>query len=102
MNCRLTSESDLIYLSDNDPVWWSSKKTYKNAITNELFLYTSALQYIRTHNMTYLEHAWKVGALCYIPIHFGFNNGPVRHGPGVCERILILIAHLNLGAGHVS
>jgi len=59
VNFRLFFESNLIYVFDNNPVWWSSKKTYKNAITNELFLYTSALQYIRTHNMTYLENALK-------------------------------------------
>jgi hypothetical protein len=51
-----------------DPVWWSSKKTYKNAITNELFLYTSALRYLRTHNQTYLDNAQKVGALCHVRI----------------------------------
>jgi hypothetical protein len=102
VNFRLSFESNLIYVFNNNPVWWSSKKTYKNAITNELFLYTSALQYIRTHNMTYLDNALKVGALCYVSVYFTINNGPVRRGPGVCVGILILISHLNSGAGHVS
>jgi hypothetical protein len=51
----------LIITDFNDtPVWWSSKKTYKNAITNELFLYTSAVGYLRTQNQTYLDNAKKV------------------------------------------
>lgn len=41
-------------------VWWSSARTYKNAITNELFLLTSAEAYLRTRNGTYLENALKV------------------------------------------
>ncbi|KAI9572201.1 glycoside hydrolase family 76 protein [Boletus coccyginus] len=40
-------------------VWWSSALTYKNAITNELFLLTSAEAYLRTRNDTYLENALK-------------------------------------------
>ncbi|KAG1870199.1 glycoside hydrolase family 76 protein, partial [Suillus subalutaceus] len=38
-------------------VWWSTDHTYKNAITNELFLLTSAAGYLRTKNETYLENA---------------------------------------------
>ncbi|EPQ57052.1 Six-hairpin glycosidase [Gloeophyllum trabeum ATCC 11539] len=40
-------------------VWWSSANTYKNAITNELFLLTSASGYLRTGNQTYLDNANK-------------------------------------------
>ncbi|KAF8556149.1 glycoside hydrolase family 76 protein [Imleria badia] len=40
-------------------VWWSSAHTYKNAITNELFLLTSAQAYSRTGNKTYLQNALK-------------------------------------------
>lgn len=38
-------------------MWWSTDHTYKNAITNELFLLTSAAGYLRTKNETYLENA---------------------------------------------
>lgn len=40
-------------------VWWSTEHTYKNAITNELFLLTSAAGYLRTKNESYLENANK-------------------------------------------
>ncbi|KIJ67713.1 glycoside hydrolase family 76 protein [Hydnomerulius pinastri MD-312] len=40
-------------------VWWSTAHTYKNAITNELFLLTSADGYLRTKNQTYLDNANK-------------------------------------------
>ncbi|KAG2126318.1 glycoside hydrolase family 76 protein [Suillus clintonianus] len=40
-------------------VWWSTDHTYKNAITNELFLLTSAAGHLRTKNETYLENANK-------------------------------------------
>ncbi|KAJ8597481.1 glycoside hydrolase family 76 protein [Rhizopogon salebrosus TDB-379] len=40
-------------------VWWSTDHTYKNAITNELFLLTSAAGYLRTRNETYLDNANK-------------------------------------------
>ena len=40
-------------------VWWSGAHTYKNAITNELFLLTSATAYLRTRNSTYLTNAQK-------------------------------------------
>jgi hypothetical protein len=45
-------------------VWWSTDHTYKNAITNELFLLTSAAGYLRTNNETYLENANKVIVIC--------------------------------------
>jgi len=40
-------------------VWWSDKKTYKNAITNELFLTLSTLLHQYSNNNTYLEWAQK-------------------------------------------
>jgi hypothetical protein len=43
----------------NDPVWWSTDHTYKNAITNELFLYTSASGYLRGFGQKYLDNAKK-------------------------------------------
>ncbi|KIK67462.1 glycoside hydrolase family 76 protein [Collybiopsis luxurians FD-317 M1] len=39
---------------------WSTAHTYKNAITNELFLYTSADGYLRGGGQTYLDNANKV------------------------------------------
>jgi len=38
-------------------VWWSTAHTYKNAITNELFLLTSASGYLRNKNQQYLTNA---------------------------------------------
>ncbi|KAI1783554.1 glycoside hydrolase family 76 protein [Ganoderma leucocontextum] len=38
-------------------VWWSSAHTYKNAITNQLFLQTSANLYNRFGDATYLSNA---------------------------------------------
>lgn len=40
-------------------VWWSSADTYKNSITNELFLLTSAQGYLRGGGQTYLDNANK-------------------------------------------
>ncbi|EGO00273.1 glycoside hydrolase family 76 protein [Serpula lacrymans var. lacrymans S7.3] len=40
-------------------VWWSSAQNYKNAITNQLFLLTSAEGYNRNQNQTYLDNANK-------------------------------------------
>ncbi|EPQ57053.1 Six-hairpin glycosidase [Gloeophyllum trabeum ATCC 11539] len=40
-------------------VWWSTKHDYKNSITNELFLLTSAYGYLRNQNQTYLDNANK-------------------------------------------
>ncbi|KXN90628.1 hypothetical protein AN958_03868 [Leucoagaricus sp. SymC.cos] len=40
-------------------VWWSFAHTYKNAITNELFLLISANGYLRFRNPTYLANAQK-------------------------------------------
>jgi len=38
-------------------VWWSKAHTYKNAITNELFLYTSAAGYLRGQGDQYKTNA---------------------------------------------
>jgi len=38
-------------------VWWSSAHTYKNAITNQLFLLTSASGFLRNGNQEYLANA---------------------------------------------
>jgi predicted alpha-1,6-mannanase (GH76 family) len=43
-------------------VWWSSAKTYKNAITNELFLLTSAQGFKRYGDQTMLQNAQKTWA----------------------------------------
>ncbi|KAJ3756735.1 glycoside hydrolase family 76 protein [Lentinula raphanica] len=43
-------------------VWWTVDHTYKNAITNELFLTLSAQGYLRFKNDTYLENAKKAWA----------------------------------------
>ncbi|KAG6917833.1 hypothetical protein DXG01_000893 [Tephrocybe rancida] len=40
-------------------VWWSTAHTYKNAITNELFLLLSAEGYIRGFGQSYLDNAKK-------------------------------------------
>ncbi|TFY76309.1 hypothetical protein EWM64_g7701 [Hericium alpestre] len=42
---------------DTTNLWWSSDHTYKNAITNELFLLTSAEGYLRNGNQDYLKNA---------------------------------------------
>ncbi|EIM86953.1 Six-hairpin glycosidase [Stereum hirsutum FP-91666 SS1] len=41
----------------NGGVWWSTDHTYKNAITNELYLAVSARGYEITGNQTYLDNA---------------------------------------------
>ncbi|KIM78166.1 glycoside hydrolase family 76 protein [Piloderma croceum F 1598] len=53
----VAAQWDNICGGGGNSVWWSSAKTYKNAITNELFLYTSALGYIRTQTQSYLDNA---------------------------------------------
>ncbi|KAF5386228.1 hypothetical protein D9615_002518 [Tricholomella constricta] len=40
-------------------VWWSTAHTYKNAITNELFLLLSAQGYLRFGKLAYLDNAKK-------------------------------------------
>ena len=47
-------------------VWWSSAHTYKNAITNELFLHLSAKLYNRFKDASYLGNAKKVTTSPYI------------------------------------
>ena len=43
-------------------MWWTTEHTYKNAITNELFLYTSARGYQITGDASYLANAKKTFA----------------------------------------
>ncbi|KAF9554284.1 glycoside hydrolase family 76 protein [Agrocybe pediades] len=43
-------------------VWWSTAHTYKNAVTNELFLRLSAEGYLRFKDPTYLANAKKTWA----------------------------------------
>lgn len=45
-------------------VWWSSAKTYKNAVTNQLFLLTSANGYQRYGDSALLDNAKKTWAWC--------------------------------------
>lgn len=40
-------------------LWWNHARTYKNAITNELLIYASALLYQATHKQGYLDQARK-------------------------------------------
>ena len=47
-------------------VWWSGARDYKNAITNELFILTSAQYYLRTGNQVYLNNAKKVHVFCWV------------------------------------
>lgn len=44
-------------------VWWDTTHGYKNAITNHLYVRTSAEGYLRFGNKTYLENAKKVGSV---------------------------------------
>jgi len=65
-------------------VWWSSANTYKNAITNELFLLTSASGYLRNNDQMYLDNAKKVLS----PLSFAAKSRDwlfsfYRHGRGV-------------------
>jgi predicted alpha-1,6-mannanase (GH76 family) len=43
----------------NGGVWWNRSRTYKNAITNELFLVLAASLYETTHQPDYLQWAHK-------------------------------------------
>ena len=70
-------------LIDSLSVWWSSAHTYKNAITNELFLLTSAEAYIRTRNEIYYQNALKVGRFPHVhdvcrPLYTIRNTNGVR------------------------
>ncbi|KAJ8481984.1 hypothetical protein ONZ45_g15112 [Pleurotus djamor] len=57
-------------------VWWSSARDYKNAITNELFLLTSASGYIRNRQLTgYLDNAKKTWTW--------LSNSGMRNGDGL-------------------
>jgi predicted alpha-1,6-mannanase (GH76 family) len=40
-------------------IWWDEKRGYKNAISNELYLYATTELYLLTHESSYLEKAQK-------------------------------------------
>ncbi|KIM78915.1 glycoside hydrolase family 76 protein [Piloderma croceum F 1598] len=61
-------------------VWWSSAKSYKNAITNELFLLTSASGYLRTRDQNYLDNANKEWAWL---INSGMRNSDGLYNDGL-------------------
>ena len=42
------------------PVFWDQSHVFKNSETNMLYLYSSAVGYLRTGNQTYLQNAKKV------------------------------------------
>lgn len=63
-------------------VWWSGAHTYKNAVTNELFLYTSALGYIRFGTQSYLDNANKVWNWLY---HSGMRNSQGLFNDGLTD-----------------
>jgi len=44
----------------NGGVWWTKEKTYKNAITNELFFSLSSKLFMNTHRKKYLHSATEV------------------------------------------
>jgi hypothetical protein len=67
-------------------VWWSTEHTYKNAITNELFLLTSAAGYLRTKNESYLENANKV----IITWSFSITNPDAK----VTGMVLVYVFHV--------
>ncbi|KAL1664721.1 glycoside hydrolase family 76 protein [Schizophyllum commune] len=56
-------------------VWWNSAHTYKNAVTNELFLYTSAARYNRWHDQAHLDNAKKTWNW--------LKNSGMRNGDGL-------------------
>lgn len=67
-------------------MWWSTEHTYKNAITNELFLLTSAAGYLRTKNEAYLENANKV----IIAWSFSITNPNAK----VTGMVLVYVFHV--------
>ncbi|KAE9411555.1 glycoside hydrolase family 76 protein [Gymnopus androsaceus JB14] len=70
-------------------VWWSTAKTYKNAITNELFLYTSADGYLRGGGQTYLDNANNVWNWLY--------NSGMRNSQGLFNDGLVQGTCVNNG-----
>ena len=55
----------IVLIATTFAVWWSTAHTYKNAITNELFLFVSAAGYNRFKQQSYLDNANKVGHQYY-------------------------------------
>lgn len=49
-------------------VWWSTAHTYKNAITNHLFLLTSAEGFLRNNNQEYLTNANNAWSWCMLSL----------------------------------
>ncbi|KAG8996312.1 hydrolase 76 protein [Tulasnella sp. JGI-2019a] len=70
-------------------VWWSTAHTYKNAITNELFLLTSASGYLRTGEASYLANAQKEWTW--------LNQTGMRNSQGLYNDGLDLITCANNG-----
>ncbi|KAE9411554.1 glycoside hydrolase family 76 protein [Gymnopus androsaceus JB14] len=70
-------------------VWWSTAHTYKNAITNELFLYTSADGFLRGGGQTYLDNANNVWNW--------LSNSGMRNSQGLFNDGLVLGSCVNNG-----
>ncbi|KAJ3501330.1 hypothetical protein NLJ89_g9383 [Agrocybe chaxingu] len=63
-------------------VWWSTAHTYKNAVTNELFLLLSASGFLRFGDQTYLANAQKVSSLYYKHVCYRIHYNCFRLGTG--------------------
>ena len=83
-----TSHLDGAWMLTGLSVWWSGAHTYKNAITNELFLFTSASAYLRFGGNDYLANAIKV---CHLPrrCSLSMTDAPFDR-PGTGVRALTL------------
>jgi predicted alpha-1,6-mannanase (GH76 family) len=60
LNMAITIFNDIAKSWDNTcngGVWWSDKKTYKNAVTNELFFQIAIMLYVRTNDQQWLTWA---------------------------------------------
>ena len=72
-------------------VWWSSAHTYKNAITNQLFLLTSASGYLRTGQSAFLNNANLVSRDTLPVSQLDEQLEISRFGTGVCIWVLFLL-----------